>query len=132
MSTNLFSNSTCFNYGMFKENLKTETYLLKLPVSIRISLTKFRVSNHKLPDMKTWNVMREKLVCVMIVLEDKFHLLFHCSILNDERELLLSKYYWSNLSTEKYPLLMCCPSYQRQCKLANFVKIIMSHFKELS
>ena len=48
-SSDVFNNSKWYNSKMFKTNLKMETYLLKLPVSLRISLTKFRVSSHKLP-----------------------------------------------------------------------------------
>ena len=32
-----------------EKNLKMETHMLKLPLSLRTYLTKFRVSNHKLP-----------------------------------------------------------------------------------
>ena len=35
------------------------------------------------------------------VVGDEFHFLFQCSIFNDERKLLLPKYYWSNLSIEQ-------------------------------
>ena len=46
-----------------------KTYLLKLQLSLRISLTKLRVSNHKLPyrdaNIKIWSVVRENVMCVM-------------------------------------------------------------------
>ena len=109
-----------------------ETYLLKSPVSLRIYLTKFRVSNHKLPIERGRyeNLERSERKCnVCHVLGDKFHFLFQYSIFNDERRLLLQKYYWSNLSAEKYHVLLSSSNYQKQCKLANFVKIIMSHFR---
>ena len=81
---------------MFKKNLKIETYLLKLPVSLRIALSKFRVSNHKLPIERGRyeNLERSERKCnVCHVLGDEFHFLFLCSIFNDERKLLLPKYY---------------------------------------
>ena len=71
-----------------------ETYLLKLPVSLRIPLTKFRVSNHKLPigRGRYENLGRSERKCnVCHVLGDEFHFLFQCSIFNDERNLLLPK-----------------------------------------
>ena len=63
------------------------------------------------------------------VLGDEFYFLFQCSIFNDDRKLLLPKYYWSNLSTDKYHVLLSSSNNQKQCKLASFVKIIMSHFR---
>ena len=58
-SSDIFNNSSLsvIIIECLKKKLKWK-YLLKLPVSLRISLTKFRVSNHKLPiereaDMKS-------------------------------------------------------------------------------
>ena len=56
-----------------------KTYLVKLPVSLRISLTKFRFSNHKLPIERG---IYENLECserkcnVCHVLGDELHFLF--------------------------------------------------------
>ena len=44
-SSDIFNNSKCYNYKMFKSEYGN--IFVKLPVSFRISLTKFRVSNHK-------------------------------------------------------------------------------------
>ena len=64
-------------------------------------------------------------MCV-IYLGDEVNFLFQCI---DERKLLLPKYYWSNLNTENYHVLLSSSNYQKQCKLANIVKIIKSHFR---
>ena len=56
-----------------------EAYLLKLPVSLRIFLTKFRVSNHQLPIERGRyeNLEHGERKCnVCQVLGDEFHFLF--------------------------------------------------------
>ena len=64
---------------MFKKNVKIKTSLLKLPVSLRIYLNKFRVSNHKSPIERGryGNLERSERKCnVCRVLGDEFH--FFC------------------------------------------------------
>ena len=71
-------------------------------VSSRISIIKFRVSNHKLQIERGRyeNLMRsERKYNVSHVLGDEFHFLFQCSIFNDERKLVCR-------STEKYHVLL--------------------------
>ena len=63
------------------------------------------------------------------LLGDEFLFLFQCSIFKDEKKLHLLKYYWAYLSTDKYYVLLSSSNYQKQCKLANCVTIIMSHFR---
>ena len=129
---NVFNSEKCFNYRLFKKELVLERYLLLLPPALRIPLTRFRVVNHKLPIEKGRyeNIPRHERKCTHCnVLGDEFHFLFQCITFNNERKLFLSRYYSTNTNTVKYGALFSSINYKKLCKLAKFVKRIMSEFR---
>lgn len=131
-SNDVFNNSKCYNYRMFKKSLIIENYLLKLPLSLRIPLTKYRLSNHKLPiECGRYEQLErgERKCSSCNVLGDEYHYLFQCVLFVNERISFLPKYYWSDVNAEKYHLLLSSSNFKKLYKLANFVKIILSEFK---
>ena len=46
---NVNTSNQCYIYRIFKKDLCLEPYLMKLPFPLRISLSKFRCKNNKLP-----------------------------------------------------------------------------------
>jgi len=128
---NIFESPKCYNYRMYKNDLIMEKYLLLLPLPLRISFTRFRVANHKLPIEKGRfeNIPRHERKCsVCDVLGDEFHYLFMCPKFKDVRSLFLGKFYSTRVNVEKYKLLMSTSNIKRLCKIAKFAKYIMKDF----
>ena len=89
------TNKAC-NYHLYKTEFKLETYLDNLPKSHRISLTKIRTSNHKLPIEKGryLNLIREQRTCNLCTLNlvgDEFHFLLECKQYDNLRNVLLGR-----------------------------------------
>lgn len=128
----VYSNQKCYNYRMFKREFCFESYLIRLPVSLRIVFAKFRLSNHNLPIEKGrhWNIERCERKCTQCnVLGDEFHYLFICPLFSDDRKLFLTKGYQRNINADKYYTLFSSKNYQKLCKLTKFIKIIMNELK---
>ena len=73
----------CINYRIFKTDVCLDQYLIKLPLSCRIALTKFRCGNHRLPVVtgRFNGIERQNRICTLCNLNkigDEFHYLFEC------------------------------------------------------
>ena len=84
--------SSCTFYKMFKSNLILEKYLLKLDISERINLCKFRCRNTKIPihilGYAAQNIARENRLCTICDLnevDDKYHYIMKCSFFQSIR-----------------------------------------------
>ena len=86
--------SQCINYRIIKNTQKFETYLVKLPDNLRISFTKFRCPNNKLPieyGIYARVDRNHRLWTHCDKLCDKFHYLFKCVKFQDKRKLFFKK-----------------------------------------
>ena len=119
---------------MFKKSLCFEKYLAKLPLSLGISFTTFRLSNHNLPIEKGRhdNIVRHERQCTHCkLLGDVYHYLYVCKHFQDDRKLFLSIAYRRKGYTQvnNYNLLFSTKNDQKLCKLTQFVEKIMTDLK---
>lgn len=130
-NSEMFGNTLCTNYRMFKSRRNVEQYLTRLSEADRITFCKFRAGNHRLPiSNRRFDSMAEKIckLCVLNVQGDEFHCLFVCPFFNDERRLYLKKFYCSNPNTLKFQSLFSSKNKSELKNICKFLKYIMSKF----
>ena len=128
------NSSKCSLYKEFKQNLKLEKYILTLDLPARIKLTKYRLSNHKLPIEigRHNNIVRNERICEYCNINDigdEYHYFFVCSKFAKERSKLIPKKCIKHPSVKNYCELMATKSSNTLKKLATMSKIVMSNFK---
>ena len=103
------SKSSVF-YRHIKTVFESEHYLTKMPHNLRVSLSKIRTCNHKLPietgRYSRRKVPRESRICTKCnngQVGDEYHFILTCAnpTLRDLREKYISPYYYCQPSTEK-------------------------------
>ena len=118
---------------MFKTELRFEDYLDTLSYKKRITLTRFRTGNHRLPIEKgRWdNINRPERVCPLCTngaLGDEFHYLFECEHLKMQRKNYISRYYTRHPNVLKTNQLLNSGPLRELNKLATFCQRIMELF----
>ena len=110
--SNVFTSPKGINYRMFKEDLKLENYLLKLPVKKYKLLCRFRCSNFKLPiETGRWGHIprseRKCKLCNSNDIGDEFHYLFKCKdpVISRTRQNCLSRIFCNNPNAYKFSCL---------------------------
>ena len=110
--SNVFTSPKGINYRMFKEDLKLENYLLKLPVKKYKLLCRFRCSNFKLPiETGRWvHIPRSERKCNLCDsndIGDEFHYLFKCKDpgISRTRQNCLSRIFCNNPNAYKFSCL---------------------------
>jgi len=104
--TDVWNSPKALTYRHIKDTFQHENYLIKLPSSMRITLCRFRCSNHKLQievGRHTRTPREERLCnkCNTGQLGDEFHLLLTCPYYNNLRILYIPQYYYINPTLEK-------------------------------
>ena len=84
------NSSKCALYKNFKLSLKLEKYLIDLDVNKRINLTRFRLSNHRLPiEVGRYNnTIRTERICLKCAnydICDEYHCMFICDTFKEIR-----------------------------------------------
>lgn len=132
-SSQVFQQTKCVNFRMFKEMLSLERYLLELPHKYRKTFCLFRCRNHKLPvESSIYNPVIESNKCTLcnnFDTGDEFHYIFKCDYFLNERKQYLRKCYWKNPSCIKYYNLMNSSGRKELLDLCKFIHIIMDKFK---
>ena len=129
----VFSNSLCKSYRIFKSEYGYCKYLNVLDTKRRISLCKFRCANHKLPvvtgryDGIDRNV-RFCTLCDNSNIGDEYHYLYECPTLCEKRRNYLKKYYRTRPNTIKTNELFINGNKKILNDLAAFAEIIMKCF----
>ncbi len=93
-------------YKHIKLELKAEPYLQNLPTNMRITLCRFRCSNHNLPIEigRHTGIPREERFCTKCnsgKIGDELHTLLECPHYDKERKRLLPSFCWSNPNYRK-------------------------------
>ena len=127
------NSSKCFLYREFKEQLKLEKYLLIVEKSARINLTRYRLSNHKLPIEigRHNNIVRNERICELCSkkeMGDEVHYFLICPKFEKERKKLIPKTCIRYASAHVYCELLATDSPNTLRKLATISKIIMNQF----
>ena len=120
----------CINYRIFKTDICLDKYLIKLPLSCRIALTKFRCGNHRLPVVtgRFNGIERQNRICTLCNLNkigDEFHYLFECPKIESNRKKYIKAYYRIRPNTFKMCQLFNSESSKELLNLAKFAKEIM-------
>jgi hypothetical protein len=130
----LHNSSKCSLYKEFKFELKLEKYLIGLDSSLRLYLTKYRLSNHKLPIEigRHNNIIRSERTCEFCSdydIGDEYHYMFICPKFREERTKLIPKNCLKTTSVRKFCDLMMTKSLNTLKKLASLSRIIINTFK---
>ena len=130
--TTMTSNKAIF-YKSIKHSVEFEQYLDILPKSKRISLTKFRLSNHNLPiECGSWyDVPRELRTCPTCPLHsgDEMHYLYHCPSTLHLRTTHIQRYFINRPSVYKTRELFNSKNKNTLLKLSTFIQCILKLFQ---
>ena len=116
-------------YRIYKDNFSFSAYLDIVDVKAhRIALTRLIVSSHSLRiESGRWErpvIPRNNRLCTQChKLDDEYHLLLECTLLQDLRNRLIPKYYWYRPSMIKCLELLKCNRRKVTRNLAKFVYI---------
>ena len=129
----VYLNSICISYRIFKVNFGFEDYLIRLSPSLRRNFLNFRCQ-HRLPIQlqRYVDTPREERICLLCdgrEVGDEFHYLFKCTypLLKDSRKNLIPKYFQHHPNALKFCTLMNSNS-GKLTKLCRFIKTILSLF----
>ena len=117
-------------YKSIKEKFQFEPYLDILPLNLRVAMTRFRMSNHKLPiETGRWRgIPRNDRICPKCqnnVLGDEHHFLFECPTFLESRSKLMKRYYYNNPSVYKSQSLFISHNKHTLSNLAIFIITLM-------
>ena len=107
----IYLNSKCNNYRIYKDIFGFEDYLIQLQDNLKVVLTKFRCRNNKMPveiGVRD-NVPREQRICNLCDtgdIGDEFHYLFICKHLISHRKKNIKPFYLKHISTIKMHAIM--------------------------
>ena len=128
--TDIASSSMCIYYRLFKKQFGFENYLLSYNYKDRISLTKFRCANIRLPVYnQIYMYDTDKcILCDCNVCGDEYHYIFICPFFSQTRKTFLKRHYYNMASISKYEELFSSTNKITMSKLLKFIKIILEHF----
>ncbi len=120
-------------YKMIKSDPCFEEYLDIMPFKQRLTLTKYRLSNHNLPIEKgRWvKIEREQRLCptcIIPTIGDEVHYLYECPKFNDERQKHMKKYFYKRPNVLKTNELFNSQNRQTLSKLSQLLYKINSYF----
>ena len=128
-NSDLENSPKAFSYRIFKTEHCFETYLDQLNERDRITLIRFRTTNHKLPiETGRWlNIDRNDRICTFCnsnKLGDEFHYLLECSTFQDDRRKNLGNYFMYRCNILKFRQLLQNNNLHKLRKLCTFIRTI--------
>ena len=125
-------NRLCINYRIFKSVVGFEKYLVQLDVKDRITLSRFRCGNHKLPIANGRYLPEQELqICSLCSLQDQgdeFHYVLVCPAFQNDRKQLVKGHYFKRPNVYKMYQLFNVRNIKQLKKLSRFCSIIMAKF----
>jgi len=128
----VFNNSLCSNYRLFKKNFILENYLVKLPINLAINFLRFRTRS-------IFNIINEENVqwfggdCLFCTSKcmDEFHLVMECVHFQNDRLSIKDKRFFTNVNCIKFEYMM---SDDHLClkvaKLCHKISIVLKDCKD--
>ena len=116
---------------MFKKNLRFENYLTSLNFAERISFTKFRCANGKLPANRTYDSLFETTNCFLCDtgdIGDGYHYLLVCEAFRNKRREFIKPYFRNNPNSLKFEKLMALESGKQLKNLVKMINFILHCF----
>ena len=128
--TDISTSSMCVLYRTFKKQLDFEKYLLNSNYSERISLSKLRCANIKLPVYSDIFMYDTNLctLCDLCITGDEYHYIMICPFFTQSRERYLKPYFHTRPDMNKFEILFGSSSKRTLSNLAKFVRIILQQF----
>ena len=128
--TEVFTSSMCTIYRRFKKQLDFENYLMSANPRERISMTKYRCANSRIP-VYSQIYMYDTEACTLCNLKvtgDEYHYILICPYFRLNRELYIKPYYYRRPSMMKFEQLFSSKNKRTLSKLAKFITLIMKQF----
>ena len=114
-NNNINTSSTLCSYKLFKPVFEYEKYLCLLPTKFRISMSRLRLSSHKLhietgryAQNRTERHERYCAICNKRDIEDEYHFICVCEAYQQLRAIYIKPYFFRNPSVYKFNQLMQC------------------------
>ena len=119
---------------MFKFEHKFENYLNTLDSFNRISFSRYRCGNSKIPVVvgRYTNKPIDECLCQLCNntdVGDEYHYVMKCKFFETERLSLIPHYYWRSPSTAMFELLFSTENRNTLNRLSKFISIILAKFK---
>ena len=117
-------------YRLFKKQLNFEDYLLSCYNRERISLTKYRCANSKIPVYNQIYMYETELctLCDLNVNGDEYHYIMICPYFRQSRELYLKHYFYTRPNMRKFSQLFSSENKRTLSRLAKLITVIMIQF----
>ena len=120
-------------YKTINNDLRMQQYLLTLPFSQRKIMTRFRVSNHRLPVelLRYTGIDREQRVCHKCnenVIGDEIHYLLFCPYFKNQKQSLIGLYLSNPPSINNIKYMFNSPDYNILKNIVKYIKCVMNQF----
>ena len=139
-SAKLDNSSKGLNYRLFKDTIKIEPYLLKVPPRFYLHFAKLRTGNHRFPcehghwlglklkdrECNLCNLHdRECNLCNLHEVGNVLHYVLICPFFKTERQKYINKYYYTSTNVLKFKELLNCENEIQQRNIRIFVKMLI-------
>ena len=130
----MYDMSSCLNYRLFKFDHKFENYLNILDPFNRISFSRYRCGNSKIPVVlgRYTNKSIDECLCQLCNntdIGDEYHYIMICKFFETDRRNLIPHYYWRNPNTTMFELLFSTENRNILIRLSKFISLILAKFK---
>lgn len=134
-TSSLQNSSKGRNYALIKSNINIEPYLFTLPSNLRNSITKFRLSNHKLPvETGRWsNIPLQERTCILCDgnnIGDEIHYILRCTYFTELRKKYIPKRYLTGDTHIHFSQLFNSQNVNILKGLSMFSKRVIEHFQQ--
>lgn len=124
------------NYGIIKQGITLEKYLITVQRKYWQSVLKLRTENHKFPvETGRWNDIdyrdRKCNLCDNYDVGDNFHYLLSCPYFSEHRKRHIEKKYYNRPNILKFQELMATTNKARLQHLSIFINILMNKFSNV-
>lgn len=129
--TSISTSPMCEMYNQMKSVFGFENYLLMHDHKGRITLSRFRCRNTKLPIKTTAYLVTSDMcsLCPVGAIGDEYHYVLMCPAFALEREMYIKSYYYTPPTVHKFIQLMCSKNASQMKKLAKFITAVDRCFK---
>ena len=129
-NTDISTSSMCRMYRLFKKQLDFENYLLYSNCRDRISLSKIRCANSKLPIYKHIYMYDSDVctLCNLNVCGDEYHYVLICPFFKHSRTMYLKPYFYTRPSLYKFGELFSSSNNKTISNLSKLASIILKQF----
>ena len=129
-SAKLDNSSKGLNYRLFKDTIKIEPYLLKVPPRFYLHFAKLRTGNHRFPcERGRWLGLeindRECNLCDLHEVGDVFHYVLICPFFKNERQKYINKYYYTSTNVLKFKELLNSENELQLRNICIFAKMLI-------